>query len=230
MDSYFAELVPTSTPEAVIVAQIGDASWKLERLTKVENNRLRARLEEELEKTGEFKSYDNTRTALAMMTGFVEAVEAIPSPPKDAERTSIFLTAVERIVNVLRELPGLPMAVVEPLAAVLKLAQESEEKDRIPPTIYEDLGNMARVVKGALTMKLGEEEARLGPLRERLAAEVLLLEDVDLRKLEKARRLLENSMQRQLELLGQMRSQVASARPEHQAEAKELRVKLRLVK
>ena len=51
-----------------------------------------------------------------------------------------------------------------------------------------------RVVKGALTMKLAEEETVLGPLRERLAAEVLLLEDADLRKLETARRTLEGTM------------------------------------
>jgi hypothetical protein len=136
-----------------------------------------ARLEEELEKTDEFKTYDNTRMALVMMTGFVEAVEAIPSPPKDADRTSAFLTGVEKTVNVLREVPGLPMVVVEPLAFALKMAQENEETDRIPPAIYENLGNMARVVKGALSMKMAEEEAALGPLRERLAAEVLLLED-----------------------------------------------------
>ncbi len=85
------------------------------------------------------------------------------------------------------------------------------------------------MVKGALAVKLAEEKAVLRSLRKRLAAEVLLLEDPDLRKLERHRRLLENSMQRQLDLLGQVRSQVASARPEHQAEAKELRVKLRLM-
>ena len=89
---------------------------------------------------------------------------------------------------------------------------------------------MARMVKGALAAKLAEEESALRPLRERLAAEVLLLEDADLKKLERHRRLLENSMQHQVNLLGQVRSQVASARPEHQAMAQELRVHLRVVK
>ncbi|WP_245769062.1 hypothetical protein [Stigmatella aurantiaca] len=230
MDSWFAALSPGTIPEAANVAQLADTAWKLERLSRVENGRMRARLEEELEKTDEFKLFDNTRMALAMMSGFVEAADAIPSPPKDGERTSAFLTGVEKTVNVLRELPGLPMAVVEPLASALRMAKENEEPDHIPPAIYKNLGNMARMVKGALAAKLAEEESVLEPLRERLAAEVLLLEDADLRKLERHRRLLESSMQRQLDLLGQVRSQMSSARPGNPADAKELRVKLRVVK
>ncbi|SEN37274.1 hypothetical protein SAMN05444354_1463 [Stigmatella aurantiaca] len=230
LDSWFAALSPGTIPEAANVAQLADTAWKLERLSRVENGRMRARLEEELEKTDEFKLFDNTRMALAMMSGFVEAADAIPSPPKDGERTSAFLTGVEKTVNVLRELPGLPMAVVEPLASALRMAKENEEPDHIPPAIYKNLGNMARMVKGALAAKLAEEESVLEPLRERLAAEVLLLEDADLRKLERHRRLLESSMQRQLDLLGQVRSQMSSARPGNPADAKELRVKLRVVK
>jgi hypothetical protein len=89
---------------------------------------------------------------------------------------------------------------------------------------------MAKLARGALGVKLTQEEEALEPVRVRLAAEVLLLEDADLKKLERHRRLLESPMQRQLDLLGQVCSQVAASRPEHQAAAKELRVKLRLVK
>lgn len=67
-------------------------------------------------------------------------------------------------------------------------------------------------------------------MRERLAAEVLLLEDTDLKKLERHRRLLESSMGRELELLGKLRAQVAPAKPEELAEVRELRVQLRLVR
>jgi hypothetical protein len=165
-----------------------------------------------------------------MMTGFIDAVDAVPSPPTDAERTSAFLAGVEQTVKMLRELPGLPLAVVEPLASALKMAQERKETERIPPAIYENLGNMARVVKGALGMKLAEEEAVLGPLGERLAAEVLLLEDADLRKLEKARRTLEGTMQRQLAILHQLRTELANTKMESLSETQELRMKLRLVK
>jgi hypothetical protein len=230
LDSWFAALAPTTIPEAASVAQLADTAWKLERLSRVENGRMRARLEEALEKTDEFKTFDNTRMALAMMTGFVEAVDAVPSPPTDAERTSAFLAGVEQTVKMLRELPGLPMAVMEPLASALKMAQERKETERIPSAIYENLGNMARVVKGALGMKLAEEDAALGPLRERLAAEVLLLEDVDLRKLEKARRTLEGTMQRQLAILHQLRAELANSKMENPSETQALRVKLRLVR
>jgi hypothetical protein len=95
---------------------------------------------------------------------------------------------------------------------------------------YEHLGNMAKVARGALTAKLDQEQAALGLVRERLAAEVLLLEDKDLKKLARHRRLLESSMARQLGLLGQVRIQVAASTPGAQAEAQELRVRLRLVR
>jgi hypothetical protein len=230
LDGYFATFAPTTLPEAHIVAQLGDLAWKLERLSKLENNRLRARLEEEMEKTHEHQSVVITRRASQMVNALVGAMEAVPMPPDDAERTGALLDGVKRMVAELREVPELPSALVQPLADALDAAKKSFNGTRVSKSTYEHLGNMAKLARGALGVKLAQEEEGLEPVRERLAAEVLLLEDADLKKLERHRRLLENSIQRQLDLLGQVRSQVAASRPEHQAEAKELRVKLRLVR
>lgn len=230
LDGYFATFAPATLPEAHVVAQLGDLAWKLERLSKLENNRLRARLEEEMEKTHEHQSVVITRRASQMVNALVGAMEAVPMPPDDAERTGALLDGVKRMVAELREVPELPSALLQPLADALDAAKESFNGTRVSKSTYEHLGNMAKLARGGLGVKLAQEEATLEPVRERLAAEVLLLEDADLKKLERHRRLLENSMQRQLDLLGQVRSQMASAQPEHLAEAKELRVKLRLVK
>ncbi|MCK8499646.1 hypothetical protein [Myxococcus fulvus] len=229
LDGYFAALVPTSIPEAIIVAQLGDLSWKLERLTKVENNRLRARLEEELEKTDVGKTLAATRGALLLVNALAETVDAVPVPPDTAGSTGHFLNTVERVVAQVREVPEMPGEVVKILADALTAAQDLEKCVRMKRDAYRALGNAAKVVRGALSEKQAREEARLEPVRERLAAEVLLLEDADLKKLEKYRRTLEASLLRQTELLGKMRSQVAAAEPEALTEAKELRVKLRLV-
>jgi hypothetical protein len=230
LDGYFATFAPATLPEAHVVAQLGDLAWKLERLSKLENNRLRARLEEKMEKTHEHQSVVITRRASQMVNALVGAMEAVPMPPDDAERTGALLDGVKRMVAELREVPELPSALVQPLADALDAAKKSFNGTRVSKSTYEHLGNMAKLARGALGVKLAQEEEGLEPVRERLAAEVLLLEDADLKKLERHRRLLENSIQRQLDLLGQVRSQVAASRPEHQAEAKELRVKLRLVR
>jgi hypothetical protein len=230
LDGYFATFAPATLPEAHVVAQLGDLAWKLERLVKLENNRLHARLEEELEKTAGHLSIVLTRRALQMVNALAGAIEAVPTPPDDVERTGALLDGVKRMVAELREVPELPSALLQPLADALDAAKESFNGTCISTSTYEHLGNMTRLARGALGVKLAQEEEALEPVRERLAAEVLLLDDADLKKLERHRRLLENSMQRQLDLLGQVRSQVASAQPEHQAAAKELRVKLRLVK
>jgi hypothetical protein len=230
LDGYFATFAPTTLPEAQVVAQIGDLAWKMERLTRLENNRMRARLEEKLEETEAHQLVVSTRQALQMVNALVGAMEAVPMPPDDAERTGALLDGVKRMVAELREVPELPSALLQPLADVLDAAKESFNGTCISKSTYGHMGNMAKLARGALGVKLAQEEAALDPVRERLASEVLLLEDTDLKKLERHRQLLENSFQRQLDLLGQVRSQVASAQPEHQAAATELRVRLRLVK
>ncbi len=171
-----------------------------------------------------------TRRALAAVSSLVETVDTHRVVALEPELTAILLGGVEGTLALLREVPELPEAVIQPLASALDQARGTRQEGRLKQTAYEHLGNMAKLARGALTAKLDQEEAALGPVRERIAAEVLLLEDHDTRKLERHRRLLESSMQRQLDLLGQMRSQVASARPEHQAEAKDLRVRLRVVR
>lgn len=122
------------------------------------------------------------------------------------------------------------MMVSQSLAFSLGHARDTSKDGRMLPDAYRALGDAAKVLKGALSAKLAEDEGALAPVRERLAAEVLLLDDADLRKLERHRKLLETAMQRQLDLLGQIRARVAASKPESQAEAKELRVKLRVVR
>ncbi|MDY7225781.1 hypothetical protein [Hyalangium rubrum] len=230
MDSWFVTLTPTTMPEAAIVAQLGDQSWKLERLSRLENNRLCARLEEELEKTENFQLVVHTRRALEAISSLAETVDAIRVPWTEPEMTEAFLRGVEGTLAMLREVPELPEAIIQSLATALDQVRDTRKDGRLDRIAYEHLGNMAKLVRGSLTEKLAREEAALEPVRERLAAEVLLLEDGDLKKLERHRRLLETSMQRQLDLLSQVRARVVTASPEIQAEAKELRVKLRLVK
>jgi len=230
MDSWFAALTPATMPEAVIVAQLGDLSWKLERLSKLEDGRMLSRLEDELEKTDAFQRVTSTRRALVAVSSLVATVDALRSPPKELELTEALLSGVEGTLALLREVPELPETVIQPLSLALTQARDTRQEGRLEQTAYEHLGNMAKLARGALAAKLAQEEAALTPVRERLAAEVLLLEDADLKKLERHRRLLESSMARELELLGKLRAQVAPSKPEDLAEVRELRVKLRLVR
>jgi hypothetical protein len=229
MDSWFSTLVPTSLPEATLVAQLGDTAWKLERLSKLENGRSLASLEETLEKTPEFERFVLVRRALQAMSAFVEIVDACPAP-HSAAQTDALLAAVEGTMKIVHEVPELPKAVSQPLTFSLGHAQDTCKDGRMHADTYRALGDAAKVLKGALSAKLAEDEGALAPVRERLAAEVLLLDDVDLRKLERHRKLLETAMQRQLGLLDQLRAQVAAVKAQNPAEAKELRVRLRLVR
>lgn len=229
LDGYFATFAPVTLPEAQVVAQVGDLTWKLERLTRLENNRMRARLEEELEKMDPYKAFVLTRRALQMVDALAEIVEAIPLPPEEAERTGAFLNGVERMVVELREVPELPLAVVQPFADALDATKKSQKGTCISKSTYKHLGDMAKLARGALTAKLAQEEAALEPVRERLAAAVLLLEDADLRKLERHRRLLESSMAQQMDLLAQVCAQIATMKAENSNGSKEMRVRLRVV-
>lgn len=229
LDSWFSTLVPTSLPEATLVAQLGDTAWKLERLSKLENGRSLARLEESLEKTPEFERFVLTHRALQAVSAFVEIADACPVP-QDAAQTDALLAAVEGTMKIVHEVPELPEAVMQPLAFSLGHARDTSKDGRMLLDAYRALGDAAKVLKGALSAKLAEDEAALAPVRERLAAEVLLLDDADLRKLERHRKLLETAMQRQLGLLDQLSVQVAAVKALNPADARELRVKLRVVK
>ncbi len=148
LDGYFASFAPATLPEAEVIVQFGDLSWKLERLSKLENNRLRARLEEVLEETDAHKSLVLTRRALQMVNAWAEVVEAVPMPPEHAERTEALLEGVERIVAELREVPELPSTLVQLLADALNGAKESLDGIRISRSTYEHLGNMAKLARG----------------------------------------------------------------------------------
>jgi hypothetical protein len=228
LDGYFVTFSPATLPEAVIVAQLGDTAWKLERLSKLENGRTLDRLEAALEKTPEFERFALTRRALQAVSAFVEIADACPAPT-NAAQTDALLAAVDGTMKIVHEVPELPMMVSQPLAFAHTHAQDTCKEGRMHPDAYRTLGNVAKVLKGALSAKLAEDEGALAPIRERLAAEVLLLDDADLRKLERHRKLLETAMQRQLGLLDQLRAQVAAVKAQNPVEAKELRVRLRVV-
>ncbi|HZH18373.1 MAG TPA: hypothetical protein VE057_28735 [Archangium sp.] len=230
LDRHFATFAPTNLPEAVIVAQLGDLSWKLERLSRMEDGRLLVRLEEELEKTEAYQLVTSTRRALEALSGLVAALDARRTAPKELELTEALLHGLDGTLALLREVRGLPEAVIQPVSLALQEARDTRQEGGLEQTAYEHMGDMAKVARGALSAKFAQEEAALEPVREQLAAAVLLFEDKDLKKLERHRRLLESSMARQLALLGQMRVQVAASKPEAQAEAQELRVRLRVVK
>jgi Sec-independent protein translocase protein TatA len=229
MDSWFSTLAPANLPEATLVAQLGDTAWKLERLSKLEDGLSLARLEEVLETTAEFQRFILTHRALQAVGAFVEISDVCPVP-QDMAQTEALLAAVEGTMKLVREVPELPEAVIQPLAHSLGYARDTSKGRPMLPDAYRALGEVTKVLKAALSTKVAEDESALGPVRERLAAEVLLLEDADLKKLERHRKLLESSMQRQLDLLGQVRARGSTATPQAQAEARELRVKLRLVK
>jgi hypothetical protein len=115
--------------------------------------------------------------------------------PKEPELTEALLRGLEGTLALLREVPGLPEAVLQPLSLALQEARDTRQEELLEQIAYEHLGNMGKLARGALAAKLDQEQAALGLVRERLAAEVLLLGDVDLKKLERHRKLLESSMQ-----------------------------------
>jgi hypothetical protein len=197
--------------------------------SRLESGRTLASLEDALEKTLEFERFALTRRALRAVKALVEIADTCPVP-QDVAQTDALLAAVDGTMKMVHEVPELPMMVSQSLAFSLGHTRDTSKDGRMLPDAYRALGDAAKVLKGALSAKLAEDEGALAPVRERLAAEVLLLDDADLRKLERHRKLLETAMQRQLGLLDQLRVQVAAVKTQNPVESKELRVRLRLVK
>lgn len=229
--SWAETLAPTTRAEAELVAQVADSAFRLERLSRLETGRTLAAIEEALERSDLFVSVQRTRTALAALDGLAASVEGQPVLPEGHAQRAGFLGAVDVTLGFLDQVPGLaPIHGLRLAHAHGALGAEDTPAD-VAQEAYGSLGRAARAAAEALREKLGREEGEVPQLREKLAAEVVLLDDGDLRKLERHRRMLESSMARLLDVLE--RARACSARVAGSAAAGEARehvVRLRLVK
>lgn len=232
MDAIFATLAPKNEGEAQVVALIGDDMFKLDRLERIETSLSIARIEQLLGQTGSAERA--ARTASALQT-FGTAIQAWDQKPVPSERTPDVEKNLKKLIKALADvserMPALPGELVEACEPhIHRLLHMPSEGGIFSPEAYQALSAAAGKVMWWLLHEAEREDAAQTELRKAIAG-LALPDEVELRKLARYRKILEDGLQRRLLVLDQMRK-LTESRPAEQGgeQAKAFRVQLRLVR
>ncbi|MBE2254326.1 MAG: hypothetical protein IAE78_32665 [Myxococcus sp.] len=231
LDGVFMALAPADEAQAQLAALIGDDLWKLARLDRIEQGIVLGRIEELLGLTHTSDAAARTTSALVVLGTALRQWEAQPQP---TERNADFIRrltamsdAVDTVENLVIDLPVELMSRCNELLARLHIPIGGNV---VPMDVYTEVFQAAGKVMGVLMNKGDQDEAAQGELRKAIAT-IALPNEAELKRLARYKKMLEDSLQRRLQTLEQLRKLVVAspATAETTERAREYRVKLRLV-
>ena len=115
------------------------------------------------------------------------------------------IVRTKRLVTQIVDKVELPLAVSMPLAKAIEGLMIDSFEDEVPPVAFVAVAKACHELEGALTQKVAELEQHLADQREHLADEVVMGDDVELRRLERHRARLASQQEQQLNLLKMVR-------------------------
>ena len=226
MDEIFSSFAPSNTAEAEVVALIADDLHRLDRLARVEKALLLGRIEEMVSQTGSGEKVGVMANAISVLGTAVAswANAGMPKPGEDVRRQ---VSALRHAVGVVETtVPDIPREMVAALDDLLDQLLAGGVLDEIHRQAFD----AARVLLTFLLDRGAAEDAEQDRLRAAIS-DLALPEEAELRKLGRYRKLLEDSLQRRLAALDQLRKITAGqvAVEADVEKAKEYRVRLRVV-
>lgn len=230
MDAVFISLDPLDEAQAQLVALIGDDMWRLDRLGRIEAGIALGRIEELLAQTEAARraaALANATTALGTVLVAV-GEEELPEAA-GAERHRRVRALQDALDFVSATEPSVAMDAMQTCSACLMALGRSTYDPTTDARAWEGAVRAARVVMAEL-LALGDRvEAALADLR-RAIATIALPDDRELSKLGRYRKALEEGLQRRLQCLSQLRTLGAPHDASHADQAREFRVRLRVVR
>lgn len=231
LDGIFTALAPQDDAEAELVALVGDDLWKLDRLARIEKGITLGRIEELLALTGTAEKAGVTVNAIHAVGAALTSWMAEPIPtekgPEFLRRFRVMADALDLVENTVNAAPtDLMEAGHELLAQLHGRAGDA----RMPTDLYRAAFDHGRQVM-TLLLDLGRaEDTTQDEVRASISG-IALPDEAELKKLARYRRMLEDSLQRRLAALDQLRKLTAGkvAGQNDVEKAKEYRVRLRVV-
>ena len=208
--AWSATLKPASPGEAEIVGRVSDISFRQRRLQRLEDRHLAASLELKVQETKAWRQLKAARNAL---TGLAVMVETVGKLAADMPAESV-KGLVSPIQGVLAMLEPLELAVqlTVPLEDVFEKLRGEAAGAVVSAEVFGVLAEVGGQVVEALKGKIVELEAEIGAERERLADDLLLGEDRELKRFERHRAMLNKALDAELARLRVVR-ELASASP-----------------
>ena len=229
MDAAFVALDPRDEAQAQVAALISDDLWKLERLGRIETNLTLARIEELLGLTQSAGQAGAITNAIASLGTALAALDDAPGDVGGLE----LLGRLRDLQDALELVDGTQAGITpDAMAACAGLLQELRRAANGGDPTEDALANLvqsARWIMAELLERGDRIEADQDGLR-RAIATIAIPNEKELSKLARYRRMLEEGLQRRLQCLDQIRAVAATVDPAHAEEAKQYRVRLRLVK
>lgn len=230
MDAIFSALAPENEAEAELAALVGDDLHRLDRLARVEKGLTLGRIEELLALTGTAEKATVTANAINALGSALTRWCTAPTPTTtDAEFTRRLGSMTEAVGFVEATVAAAPANLIEACDTLLAQLQELENAP-VPAGLYAKTFDAARVLLTFLLDQGKAEDAAQDELRAAISG-IALPDEVELRKLGRYRKMLEDSLQRRLAALDQVRKLRTDRRadPADIERAREYRVRLRVV-
>ncbi len=231
MDSIFTSMAPQNDAEAELVALVADDLWKLGRLAKIEKGVTLGRIEELLALTGTAEKAGVTVNAIHAVGAALTSWMAEPIPTeKDNEFKRRFDAMVNAINMIEATVAGIPADLIETCNDLVARLPGVKGQTEVDQAAYVELFEAARQVMGLLLDRGQREDAAQDELRANISG-IALPDEAELKKLARYRKMLEDSLQRRLAALDQLRKINASmvAGEADVERAREYRMKLRVV-
>lgn len=231
LDGIFTAMAPQDDAEAELVALVADDIWKLGRLAKIEKGVTLGRIEELLAMTSTAEKAGVTGSAIQALGTALAAWTAEPIP---IERNTEFKRRLDAMVNAVNlveaTVVGVPADLVETCNDLVARLHGNRGETVVDRVTCVEFFEAARQVMGLLLDRGHAEEAAQEELRAAITG-IALPDEAELTKLARYRKMLEDSLQRRLAALDQLR-RITAGKVSGQADgekAKMYRVKLRVV-
>jgi len=225
-------LPSTTEAEALVVAQIADAAWRLQRLLRLEHEHHLRLVEDAMKKTSSFRSHGLALRALPAVNSLIDvagqAAQLEPFPSEESQLRPL-LAGARGTVSLVADVDELPTALLKRLERAMSDLEDAANRDEATGAQVSTLVRAALDVQGSLSSQVKTGKEVLDDLRKRLAAEVVPGEGREGRRLARYRAEIERSQARMLGVLGQVREQRKAARKAAK-EGTQVGVRLRVVK
>jgi hypothetical protein len=196
VNAWVTTLQPSSPGEGEMVTRVADLNFRIRRLQRLEDKHLTASLEAKLKDSGIFGMLGIAQNASLGMSAMIATVADIKAACS-GERLGKLLSPIGAVMDIV-EAADLPMAVIVPMGNVLAELKAQADAELVPVEPFTRLVEIGNKVIEALDSKIADLQAKVVVERERIADDLLLGDDKELKKFERHRAAINKSLDSEL--------------------------------
>lgn len=220
----------TNEPLARLAADVEEDLGKIERIDRIERGLVLGRIEELLAQTGAGERAKKTAQALQTVMSACQHFTRAPFPAQRGPEIDLRIQVMQSALFALSDLiESPPMDLVADCHRHLTAVADATAHPAIPAAAVNALVDAAQKLLDVLFERATRDEAVQAELRAAIAG-IALPAEAELRKLARYTKLVEESLARRLAALEQLRKATENVTPATEEQAREFRLRLRVVK